>query len=632
MAALNFPPSPSVNDVFPLVDPIWKFNGVAWKRIPRTTDNIDEGTNNKYFTDARVAAAPAVTQLQTDLASEVSTRTSEIARIDTRVNDVLENLDPVKIDSFTEVLSKLSTDKGELSDAIVALGTSSTSAVGVERDARIAADDALSTALTAAIAVETTRAQAAEAALATDLAAESTRALAAESALSTSLTTETTRALAAEAAITQTVADEETRALAAEAALAADLATEVARAGAAETALANSISQEVTRATTAETALDAKIDAGLLAQQAADSSMQTVITQTSGRVSTLESDVSTLKTDVTNLQGSVATEVSRATLAEAALQTAINDEVTARANAVLAEQTRAMAAESTLASDIAAVGVRVDNVLENLDPAKIDSFTEVLSKLSTDKGELSDAIAALGTGASSALTTEIARATAAETQLATDLAAEVARATTAETQLTTDLATETSTRTSEITRVDGLISAQDVRLTTAETSIAGLGTMATQNANNVNITGGTISGVSVNAQSMEVGVGQTADLYVGQDGRVGVGTEAPTEKLTVSGNISVLGGRIKSLGTPVDATDAVTKGYVDTADTAIQTLLDAEVTRATAAELALETSKQLKLTISDTAPAHADGREWVDTTDFRRYISISGAWIEGVVV
>jgi hypothetical protein len=291
-----------------------------------------------------------------------------------------------------------------------------------------------------------------------------------------------------------------------------------------------------------------------------------------------------------------------------------------------------MAAESTLASDIAAVGVRVDNVLENLDPAKIDSFTEVLSKLSTDKGELSDAIAALGTGASSALTAEIARATAAETQLATDLAAEVARATTAETQLTTDLATETSTRTSEITRVDGLISAQDVRLTTAETSIAGLGTMATQNANNVNITGGTISGVSVNAQSMEVGVGQTADLYVGQDGRVGVGTEAPTEKLTVSGNISVLGGRIKSLGTPVDATDAVTKGYVDTADTAIQTLLDAEVTRATAAELALETSKQLKLTISDTAPAHADGREWVDTTDFRRYISISGAWIEGVVV
>jgi hypothetical protein len=39
---------------------------------------------------------------------------------------------------------------------------------------------------------------------------------------------------------------------------------------------------------------------------------------------------------------------------------------------------------------------------------------------------------------------------------------------------------------------------------------------------------------------------------------------------------------------------------------------------------------QKKLVVSDTAPAHIDGREWLDTTDFRRYVSISGSWVESI--
>jgi hypothetical protein len=124
----------------------------------------------------------------------------------------------------------------------------------------------------------------------------------------------------------------------------------------------------------------------------------------------------------------------------------------------------------------------------------------------------------------------------------------------------TSIDSEVSTRTSEISRVDSRIDAQDTRLTSAEGTIAGLGTMSTQDASNVNITGGTITGVSVNAGSMEVGQGGTADLYVGLDGKVGICTEAPTEKLTVNGHIDITGGRLKNLGAPVDATDAVTKG------------------------------------------------------------------------
>lgn len=104
-----------------------------------------------------------------------------------------------------------------------------------------------------------------------------------------------------------------------------------------------------------------------------------------------------------------------------------------------------------------------------------------------------------------------------------------------------------------------------------EEALPGLGTMAAQNAAAVNITGGSISGVT----SLEVGAaGGAADLYVGQNGKIGLGTETPTERLTVSGHIDMLGGRVKKLGTPVDATDAVTKGFVDAAISGVQTALD----------------------------------------------------------
>ena len=96
-------------------------------------------------------------------------------------------------------------------------------------------------------------------------------------------------------------------------------------------------------------------------------------------------------------------------------------------------------------------------------------------------------------------------------------------------------------------------------------SPSGLGTMSTQDADSVDITGGAISGVTINAESLEVGNAVTADLYVGPDGNVGIGTETTTEKLTIDGNIDISNGQIKNLGVPLDDTDAATKLYVDTA-------------------------------------------------------------------
>ena len=73
-------------------------------------------------------------------------------------------------------------------------------------------------------------------------------------------------------------------------------------------------------------------------------------------------------------------------------------------------------------------------------------------------------------------------------------------------------------------------------------------------------------GAYISAASLEVGTiaaGQAPDLYVGQNGMVGIGTETCTEKLTVNGSIALSGGQIKNLGTPVDENDAVRKTDLD---------------------------------------------------------------------
>jgi hypothetical protein len=57
--------------------------------------------------------------------------------------------------------------------------------------------------------------------------------------------------------------------------------------------------------------------------------------------------------------------------------------------------------------------------------------------------------------------------------------------------------------------------------------------------------------------------GAAADFYVGPGGNVGLGTESPTERLTISGNIDMLGGKIMNLHAPDSADDAVRLADLD---------------------------------------------------------------------
>ena len=57
--SINFPDSPSVDDVFSVGDRSWIYNGESWVSYvaPIDSDNIPEGTTNLYFTEERAQAA-----------------------------------------------------------------------------------------------------------------------------------------------------------------------------------------------------------------------------------------------------------------------------------------------------------------------------------------------------------------------------------------------------------------------------------------------------------------------------------------------------------------------------------------------------------------------------------------------
>ena len=114
-----------------------------------------------------------------------------------------------------------------------------------------------------------------------------------------------------------------------------------------------------------------------VARQSADTSNSNLITaEVNNRVSAVQ-----------GVQDSLDSESSRAQAAENANAAAITAEESARIQAVANESSRAQAAE-------AALGVRIDNVLSNADPASLDSLSELLTAFQNADSSLSDSIVA----------------------------------------------------------------------------------------------------------------------------------------------------------------------------------------------------------------------------------------------
>ena len=171
MAAISFPSSPSNNQVHTVGSRSWQYNGSAWKLVPRTTDAVVEGSSNLYFTNARVASAPAVSALESrataiesditsiesaattlsgrvttaesGLSSEITRATAAESALGTRIDNVLSNVTPGSLDSLTEVVTAFQSADSSLNGAIASLATSASSGLAAETSAREAADSAL---------------------------------------------------------------------------------------------------------------------------------------------------------------------------------------------------------------------------------------------------------------------------------------------------------------------------------------------------------------------------------------------------------------------------------------------------------------------------------------------------------
>jgi hypothetical protein len=120
----------------------------------------------------------------------------------------------------------------------------------------------------------------------------------------------------------------------------------------------------------------------------------------------------------------------------------VNDKVVAFAGYV----DSSIAAEATARNTAdAALGARIDNVLSNLDPATLDSLTEIVATFQSADNTINSAIAASAIVIAADIAAESTRAVVAEGKLTTAVAAEATTARAAEGQLTSDLSVESTT-------------------------------------------------------------------------------------------------------------------------------------------------------------------------------------------
>jgi hypothetical protein len=232
----------------------------------------------------------------------------------------------------------------------------------------------------------------------------------------------------------------------------------------------------------------------------------------------------------------LAAEVTRATAAEQANAAAIIAEETARIAALSAETSARESADTAL-------NTRIDNVLSNIDPAALDSLTEIIDAYNAADSSLTQAISDLASASATALANEAATRLAADNAAATALAAEVARATAAEAANATNISNEISARESADTTITASVTAEVARATAAEGVIA----------------------ASVTAEATTRAAGDAANAAA---------IAAETARATAAEEANA-------------AADVIEAAARVAGDIAVQANVDTEVTRATAAEVAL---------------------------------------------
>ena len=155
---------------------------------------------------------------------------------------------------------------------------------------------------------------------------------------------------------------------------------------------------------------------------------------------------------------------------------ALATETSNRTSAISSENARAVAAELAL-------GTRIDNVLHNVDGVALNSLSEVVVAFQAADGTLNGAITTLASSASSALTAEVNRATAAEAAIAASLATETSNRTSAISSLTSSTSSALASEVSRATAAETALASDISDIETAATALASRVTLAESDIN-----------------------------------------------------------------------------------------------------------------------------------------------------
>ena len=365
--------------------------------------------------------------------------------------------------------------------------------------------------------------------------------------LSGSLDSEISRASSAESSLNTVISTEVSRATSAEASLESSLSTEVSRATSAEASLGSDISTETSRATSAEASLESNISTEVSRATSAEASLESDISTETSRASSAEE----------SLASNLSSEVVRATSVEAVLSSSISSEVA-----------RAISAETSLDNRIDTVSGSLSFVISNIDPAALDSLTEIVTAFQSADENLNGAITSLATALSASISTEVSRAQSVETVLSSSISTEVSRATSAEaslgtlvsaetsratsaeaslgTALSSEISTELSRATSAEASLESALSAEVSRATSAEASLQ------TNIDGKVSKSGDTMTGTLIFSGSGESAVLDPTELAVSNEA-AGTNLEAGFISLFVSGTAAM----------PTAPEHVTTKQYVD---------------------------------------------------------------------
>jgi chromosome segregation ATPase len=560
--------------------------------MPKTTDSITEGSNNLYFTNARVASAPSVTalegrassiesdidSLQSGLADEISDRAEAIDTITARVANIESNLDPVALDSLTEIVAAFQSADGNLATSVADLAASAGTNLQNEIDRATAAEDALAGRATSLEGRATSlegrasdlegRATTAESDIdnlegrATDVEGRASslegragdlesRATTAESDID-SLENRASDLEEHASNLESTTSDHESRLQSAEGTIS----------GLGTLSVQNANNVNITGGSISGVTLSASsLEVGNASAAAAD-----LYVGANGNIG-MGTEAPTEKLSVVGNITTTGTVSAAAPTQDSHLTTksyvdSANSDLSGRIDTEISDRESA----------ISAVNSRVDSVLSNIDPAALDSLTEIVTAFQSADGSIAQTVSDLASTAATNLQTEVDRATAAEQSLSDSIA-----------DLVSGLANNVRT-----TVLDGLSTASNAVISASDSVLSAFGKLQAQ--------------VSAVLSSLNAHTADTANPHSVTKAQVGLGNADNTSDV----NKPVSTAQASAIGTAKSEAIADAGTYTDT-------------------EAA---KRQLKDTLGTSAPAHIDGRRWVDTTDMTEYMSYNGAWVE----